>query len=71
MCLQGLSWVVTRQVLLCTDPPESVYGEALTGFSHIFNPDGLNTLLSSRPCPWKAPTVGTLGGVYIPRTDMS
>lgn len=39
-----------------------VYGEDLTGFSHIFNPDGLNnTLLSSRLCPWNSSHCGNIG----------
>ena len=49
-------------------PPTSilkVYIEALTGFSHIHSPDGLdNTLLSQG----YVPTVGMVGRVYIPRT---
>ena len=45
------------------------YIEALTGFSHVFSPDGLNnTLLSQGHVLERAPMVGTVGRTYIPRT---
>lgn len=41
-----------------------VYIEALTEFSHMYHPDDLsNTLLSQ-----VTPSVGIVGGMYIPRT---
>ena len=45
------------------------YTEALTGFSHIFSPDGLNNFTLSQGYIFgKAPTVGMVGRTYIPRT---
>ena len=45
-----------------------VYIEALTGFSHIFNPDSLNNTLLSQGCILGvSPTVGMVGGMCIPR----
>lgn len=46
-----------------------VYIEDLTGFSHVYYPDGLNdTLLSQVYVLVMAPTVGRVGSTYIPRT---
>ena len=46
-----------------------VYIEVLTGFSHIFSPDGFNSTLLSQGCILgTAPTEGKVGRVYIPRT---
>ena len=48
-----------------------VYIEALTGFSHVYCPDGLsNTILSQGYLLVIAPTVGTMGREYIPRTGV-
>ena len=42
---------------------------SLTGFSHMFSPDGLNNTLLSQGCVLvTAPTVGTVYRVYIPGT---
>ena len=47
-----------------------VYIEALTGFSHVFSPDGLDSTLLSQGCILEtAPTVGTVGRMYIPMTE--
>ena len=44
--------------------------EALLGFSHVASPDGLNnTLLSQDRILETAPTMETVGGIYIPRTE--
>lgn len=45
-----------------------VYIEALTGFSHIFSPNGLNTLLSQDYILELVAGMGTVGGTHIPRT---
>ena len=46
-----------------------VYIEVLTGFSHVFNPDGLNNTFLSKSCVLgMAPTVGTAGIACILRT---
>jgi len=49
-----------------------VYIEALTGFSHIFCPDGLsnNTLFSQSFMLGTAPTVGTVGRMYFLRAKV-
>lgn len=49
-------------------PESSVYIEALIGFSHLFNPDGLNhTSLSQGSVLETVPRVAVVGGTYIPR----
>ena len=45
-----------------------VYIDVLIGFSDIFSPDHLNTLLSQDCVLEEAPPVGTVGKLYIPRT---
>lgn len=40
-----------------------VYGEAFTGWSHRFGPDGLNTVPSQAASRRTAPTVGRAGRV--------
>lgn len=46
-----------------------VYTEALMGFGHVYHPDGVyDTFLTQGCVLGMAPTVGTPGGVYIPRT---
>ena len=46
------------------------YIETLTVFSHLLSPDSLNdALLSQGYIFGTAPTVGTVGRVYIPRTE--
>lgn len=46
-----------------------VYTEALTSFSHIYNPDGLkNTLFSQDYILGTAHSVGMASGTHIPRT---
>lgn len=40
--------------------------EALTGFGHVFSPDGLNTLLSQGCILGTAPTLGTVRGRSMP-----
>lgn len=58
--LGSLSWVATRQVHLCTCLLVlKVFTEALTGFSHTYNPYGVNTLLSQGYVFGTAPTVGS------------
>lgn len=53
-------------------PPATVlkvYREDLTGFSHIDCPEGLNKTLLPQGCALgTAPSVGTMGRAYIPRT---
>ena len=53
-------------------PPTSilkVYIEALTGFSPVYSPDGLNnTLLLQGRVLETAPAMGMVGGIRIPRT---
>ena len=55
-------------------PPPSprilkVYIEVFTGFSHVFHPDDLHNTLLSQGCALEAaPSVRTVGGIYIPRT---
>ena len=59
---------------MSTSPPPSarslkVYMEALTGFKHVFSPDGLNNTLLSQGCVLEeAAGVGIVGRMYIPRT---
>ena len=66
--IRDLSWVTARRVDLCTCLPKlKIYVEALIGFSQVFSPDGLNTLLS-QVCVLDIPTTGILGGMYIPMT---
>ena len=53
-------------------PPARIwkaYVEALTGCSHIYGPDALNTLLSQVCILETAPIVETAGRMYIPRTE--
>ena len=46
-----------------------LYTEVLTGFSHVFHPNGLNNpLLSQAYVTETAPSVGTVGRMYISRT---
>lgn len=46
-----------------------VYPEALTGFSHIFSPPGLNNILLSRLHPCKELLLlGTVNRILVPRT---
>lgn len=46
-----------------------VYTEALTGFSHVVTPDGLNSTLLSQGCVLElALTVGTVSRMSLPRT---
>lgn len=45
-----------------------VYTEALTGFSHIYCPHGLNNLFSQGCILETAPTIELLGRTCIPRT---
>ena len=43
--------------------------EALTGFSHVFSPDGPNNILLSQGYVLEtAPSVGMVGHTYNPRT---
>lgn len=46
-----------------------VYIKAFIGFSHVFSPDSLNILLSQGYVLETAPSVGMVGGTYIPRTE--
>ena len=65
--IQGLSWAAARQVDLHTRLPESEKFniEALTGFSHVYHPDGLNNTLLSQGCILEtAPTVGTVDRTF-------
>ena len=42
--------------------------EALTGFSHVYRPDGLNTTLLSEGCiPAMTPAMKMVARTYIPR----
>lgn len=44
-----------------------IYREAVTEFSHVYSPDGLNnTLLSQRKV---APGAGAVVRMYVPRTE--
>ena len=46
-----------------------IYIQALTEFSHLASPDGLNNTLLSQGCVLEvAVSVETLGRMYIPRT---
>lgn len=54
-----------RWVDLCTQQNLQVYIEALTGFSYVYHPDGLNTLLSQGCILEMAPAVETVGERYI------
>lgn len=48
-----------------------VYREALTWFSHLFNPDSLSNTLRSQGCIFEiAPCVGMMGKTYILSTEM-
>ena len=68
--IRGFSWVAARWVDLCTPHQDlKVSIEALTEFSHMYCPDGLINTLLSQGCVFEmAPTVGRVGGIYIPRT---
>lgn len=46
-----------------------VYMEAVAGFTYMYCPDGLNNTSLSQSCVFAtAPAIGTVGGMYIPRT---
>lgn len=46
----------------------NVYGEALTGFSHVHSPGSLNTTITvSKLCPWVASNSGRASRTYIPK----
>ena len=46
-----------------------VYVQVLAGFSHAYHPGGFNNTLLCGGCVLgTAPTVGTVGRAYIPRT---
>lgn len=68
--IQGLSWVATRWVDLCTTRQnlQPLY----RGFNLVharISPDGLNNLMLSQGFVLETvPTVGTVGRTYIPRT---
>lgn len=71
--IHGWFGVAKRLVDICTPTPTrilEVFREVLTGFSHIYCPDGLNNALLSQGCDLeRAPAVGRVGGTYIPRTE--
>ena len=57
--LVAIGQVLTCQIL-------KVYIEALTGFSHVYCPDGLNITLLSQGCVFGTVlTVGMMGRMYI------
>ena len=45
-----LAWAPTRQVDICIMQDWKVYTVVLTGFRHVFSPDGLNNTLLSQGC---------------------
>lgn len=61
----------TRWVDFCPPPIRilKVYKQALMGFCHIPSPEGLNGTLPSQGCILEtSPSVGMVGGTYVPRT---
>ena len=70
--IQGLSWASIRRVDFPIHPPRilKVYLESLTGFSHVYCPDGLNNTLLSQGCIFvleMTPVMQMVGRTYIPR----
>lgn len=70
--LQGSSWAARGRA----DPHTyhqnlKAFREALTGFSHVYHPEGLKNTVLKAVSLKTAPTVGKVGGWYTPRRGRS